>query len=400
MKNRKAFTLIELLVVIAIIAVLISLLLPAVQAAREAARRTQCRNNLHQIGLALMNYVDVAGRFPPPTTLLMGGQCGVHSNGGGIDSNYYDFNVHLWSEKLLPYLEASSVYDRICFNSPFVSPFTCPKTGRVYTYPNSGCSCVCPAAKCTPVAAVIPAYVCPSAPLTANPFTEYNVGADDFGGGSGDFASCQWCVIRLSGALSYPGGFCTPGSTMLAYYRYAVNGGVCPGSGCCASARDDGAFSENGVGWTLQQITDGLSTTIYNMENAGKPQWWTKGGPNGLVNHGIPTKCSKTPIKGYYGSNPGGCWACWRDRGSCPSGTTFCGMAKAAKSTASGIVPLCEINCTNEPSGNAGFSFHPGCCGMLMCDGSAHMVSENLSVGVLYALMTVHGHEAVTDSTW
>ena len=106
MSRRKGFTLIELLVVIAIIAVLIALLLPAVQQAREAARRSQCKNNLKQIGLAMHNYHDSLLRFPA-------GGCGggfPYTNGGG------DSWMHTQWVSILPYIDQAPLYNTLNFS--------------------------------------------------------------------------------------------------------------------------------------------------------------------------------------------------------------------------------------------------------------------------------------------
>ena len=103
MVRRKAFTLIELLVVIAIIAILIALLLPAVQQAREAARRTQCKNNLKQFGLAIHNYHDVYNCVPLGCTIA-----GRNPTGQAPHSNEFRrFSAHL---PLLPYIEQDNLY--------------------------------------------------------------------------------------------------------------------------------------------------------------------------------------------------------------------------------------------------------------------------------------------------
>jgi prepilin-type N-terminal cleavage/methylation domain-containing protein len=101
---RPGFTLIELLVVIAIIAVLIALLLPAVQQAREAARRSQCKNNLKQIGLAFHNYHDVFNTFAP----------GYQSrNPPTVNANSVERGHWSWGASVLPYLDQSPLFNQL-----------------------------------------------------------------------------------------------------------------------------------------------------------------------------------------------------------------------------------------------------------------------------------------------
>ncbi|QGQ21460.1 DUF1559 domain-containing protein [Gimesia benthica] len=146
--RRKGFTLIELLVVIAIIAILIALLLPAVQQAREAARRSTCKNNLKQLGLALHNYNETFGVLPYSVSHSGSCSAGSASTGGKVTLNHRGWLL------LLPYLEQSALYNT--FNSSYASGSYNPSGGTIVAPGASGND------NDIVVSTKVPVFLCPS----------------------------------------------------------------------------------------------------------------------------------------------------------------------------------------------------------------------------------------------
>jgi prepilin-type N-terminal cleavage/methylation domain-containing protein len=392
---RDGFTLIELLVVIAIIAVLIALLLPAVQAAREAARRTQCRNNLKQIALAAHNYHDVNLSFPAAFTMMMGPGLYCQWCCDPLHANcvmpYTDFNIHVWGERLLPFVEATNIYRQICMNAPIFSPanFT-PIGGQQYCSPNSS---ACPATGPTlPAGAAIPVWACPSAPRSLNPFLENSLEAQE---------SFGLYPQYYAGASDYTAVGCFCGGLRCAY-----NNSTTPNDPQAQVYNGECYLRMGVLNWnilrrntppvSIEQITDGTSTTLFSAELAGRPDLWQRGVKKiaaspccgGNLIEGLP---SPVPIN----TNFGGCWSCLDNGWNELFGSTFDGAAVLPPGTKT----ACIINCTNQAKYGL-YSFHPGSSGINLCDGSARMISENISIIVFCRLITFHGRAPLTDSSF
>lgn len=190
--KRRGFTLIELLVVISVIAILIALLLPAVQQAREAARRTQCRNNLKQLGLALHNYHDAHGCLPPGTGGTSIATGGATTGVGAITNQGHLSGVVM----LLPYLDQAPLWKRIVS-----TPGQGGHPGRT-TFPHPDGN--------------IPVLLCPSSPtpprsVTATedwgPSRSYLVSLGDETQDYYDATSSPPGPVRLRGAFTYQATF-------------------------------------------------------------------------------------------------------------------------------------------------------------------------------------------------
>ena len=359
-RRNRGFTLIELLVVIAIIAVLIALLLPAVQAAREAARRAQCTNNLKQIGLALANYTDQFGSYPP----------------GGItkDGNPWaaGANALNWRALVLPQIEANNIYNSVNFvvgvgdnvdasgafftaYSVTINSFLCPSDGennggRMINGQQDPANHNPKGQFCNQVTDPITKKAVPFCPVS------------NYAGSFGDnYAGAPLCGDCLPWETPTATTTLAPGVPRIGYNGFW---GTNFNSG---SMR--GFFDYRGTQSppTIASVTDGTSNTIIVGEMlpsraADSNFWFQNGGIHGVT---IPLGWNSNTIDPATGT----CNEKWQN------GVLGCRFGAAAK----GFV-----------------SFHPGGANFAFADGSVHFLKNSISLPTYCALGSRNGGEVIS----
>lgn len=337
---RKAFTLVELLVVIAIIGILIALLLPAVQAAREAARRTQCTNNLKQLGLAAHNFHDTKGIWPtstrPPgaTTLPR----------------------ISWETYLLPFIEQQALYSQI-------------DQTKNWSNNNGG---ITPNNRAV-VGTMVNAFLCPS---SIEP-------------------------ERLDGDPQDPTGPWAP--NIAAPTDYAIFTHVQPRLLSFANPplidkTGKGLFSKNEKA-RMRDCTDGLSNTLMFVESAGRPFLYRKG----VKFDPDPTQhrvngggwCRPASDIQLDGSSPDGSTLPGPCAINCTNGEDIGGLSFPYTI---GVSPDPNNNAPFGPYNSDGtgeaYSFHNGGMNAAMGDASVRFIQENVDIRVFAALVTRDQKEA------
>lgn len=327
LRRRPGFTLIELLVVIAIIAILIALLLPAVQQAREAARRTQCKNNIKQLGLALHNYHDNFLVFPPGV---------ISSTTGGAPYQGWG-----WNAMILPYMDQAPLYNTINFSG----------TMQATAVANG------------PATQTIGALLCPS-DVGGAKVAFFDIVAT-VGGTATNYAN----VVARS---SYPGvvGWWNNGGTPT-----GLNGATVP-----TTQNYRGVFGLNSrIG--IRDMTDGTSNAIvvgerYSpnaggqttpLQPVGHSTWLGSGGAlsdNAAVAHVLGDTVAITSL------GPNGATAPFTPAGYRINGNNG-GAAPRGQTSGFG-------------------SMHTGGCHFLLGDGTVRFISENIDNGIYRNLGTIN----------
>jgi prepilin-type N-terminal cleavage/methylation domain-containing protein/prepilin-type processing-associated H-X9-DG protein len=328
-RASRAFTLIELLVVIAIIAVLISLLLPAVQSAREAARRAQCTNNLKQIALALHNYHDTIGTFPP----------------GGLGDPVWNGTWWNWAAFILSHLEQRNIYNSINFSITNITAVS--NDVAATTDPNV-----------TVWRSVISTYLCPS---------------DSVGNGVVDNLqglNYPLYVTKYTAAVTnYVASTGDMKTGNLTWDKYSVESplGTPINWGCGGVFR--GMFGEcsNGKSIGIRDCTDGTTNTFLAGENSPNLN-----GALAWVN-GDATYSSTVPPLNFR---------CYLKDGQIDVDGQVCDFSQLNNFTGA-------LHCYRNETCTYGFkSFHPGGANFAMSDGSVKFIKQTIDPRIYNALGT------------